>query len=68
MKQATQSGRGSFELIPLNMRVAVTGSIVQLEFSWNMILTGVLVAQLSSVPISFSNADLFSQINLHRWD
>lgn len=66
MKQAIQSSRGSFELIPLCMRVAITGSILQLEFSWNMILTGVLVAQLSSVPILFSSADLFRQINLHR--
>ena len=38
MKQATQRGRGSFELIPLRLCVAVTGSIVQLEFSWNMTL------------------------------
>ena len=35
------------------MGMALTGSNVQPDFSWDMILTGVLVAQLSPVPMCF---------------
>lgn len=44
--------------------MAATGSSIQPDSSWDMILTAVLVAQLCSVPMSFPMVTYWAKLTL----